>query len=187
MPDAIRSARIVHQLPGRLRMRVPGARRNHALLEQMAGFIRGLGGVERVEINPATGSVLVHYDPGRRDELAAYLPAPPEFGEAAGLAEKVEREAEFLAAHSHAAAAVVQSAHTLDRSVRVATGGLLDLKVLLPAGLAAWAFLAAGAETATPMWLSLGIFSFNSFVALHRPMPVRTAMGNDAAEPSASQ
>ena len=33
-------------------------------------------------------------------------------------------------------------------------------------------FLKAGAEISTPLWVTLGIFSFNSFVALHSHNPV---------------
>jgi cation transport ATPase len=167
---------VVHRLPGRVRIRVPGARRNGAMLEEIGEYIRGIEGVRSVEANPVTGSVLVHYDPHRHDALAEYLPAAPEFGEAAELVENIEREAEFLAAHSHTAAAVVDSARVLNRTVRRATGNVLDLKVLLPAVAAVWAFFEVGRDASTPMWFSLGIFSFNSFVTLHRPAPIRTMM-----------
>ncbi|HLI86361.1 MAG TPA: hypothetical protein VKV17_20805 [Bryobacteraceae bacterium] len=46
---------------------------------------------------------------------------------------------------------------------------MVDLKVLLPAGLAVWAFFKHGLEASTPLWVSLAIFSINSFMVLHRP------------------
>jgi hypothetical protein len=84
--------------------------------------------------------------------------------------DKVEREAEFLAEHSETALAVVKSVESLNHVIREASGNAIDLKVLVPGGLAVWAFMKAGAEVATPLWVSLAIFSFNSFVALHRPI-----------------
>lgn len=176
-------AHIAHHVPGRVRIKIPAARRNRRVLEQVSQFISALEGVHTVEPNPVTGSVVVHYDPAHRERLYQYLPAPPELGEAAEMVEKVQREAEFLAAHSHTAAAVLESARSLDGTVRQATGGLLDLKVLLPALLTAWAFFEVGIDTSTPMWVSLGIFSFNSFVMLHRPVPIRSTVVEGSEQP----
>lgn len=171
----LHGARIAHHIPGRVRIKIPAARRNRRVLDQVSQFINALEGVQSVEANPVTGSVVVHYDPAHREHLSQYLPAP-ELGEAAEMVEKVQQEAEFLAAHSHTAAALLQSAGALDGTVRQATGGLLDLKVLLPALLTVWAFFEVGIDTSTPMWVSLGIFSFNSFVMLHRPVPIRSTV-----------
>jgi hypothetical protein len=59
----------------------------------------------------------------------------------------------------------------IDAGIKWATNNSVDLKVLLPLGLALYAFAESGTEAATPLWVTLGIFSFNSFVALHRPRP----------------
>jgi hypothetical protein len=130
-----------------------------------------------VEINPGTGSILVHYDPESSHEIHSIiqeagesdlmLGGAPELTEADDIAAKIEKEAEFLAAHSEVALHVVNSVKALNREIRAATGNTVDLKVLLPAGLAVWAFMKAGAEVATPLWVTLAIFSFNSFVSLH--------------------
>jgi cation transport ATPase len=185
MSPAVPSFRVVHHLPGRIRMKIPAGRRNRRVLEQVATFIRGLDGVHQVEANPITGSVVVHYNPEHQEQLQSYLPAG--FGEGAEMIEAIEREAEFLSHHSQAAATLVESASALDKTVRRSTGGLLDLKVLLPALLAVWAFVEVGIETSTPLWVSLGIFSFNSFVVLHRSPPIRTAVLQDSEpEPSNS-
>ena len=176
----IEGARIIHHVPGRVRIRFPSARRNRVILNQIREYIEKLDGVGSVEINTTTGSIVVRYDPEKREELSAHLPAAPEFGDAAELADRIEREAEFLAAHSDTAAVLVTSARSLDRDVRRMTGGLLDLKVLLPAALAIWALFEVGIDASTPMWVSLGIFSFNSFVTLHRPPAIQhTVMVED--------
>jgi hypothetical protein len=92
---------------------------------------------------------------------------PPELTEVDALAQKIQVEAEFLSAHSNLARSMVEGVRSVDRAVKLATGNTVDLKVLLPLGLAVYSFLEAGVEVATPLWVTLGIFSFNSFVVLH--------------------
>jgi hypothetical protein len=137
-----------------------------------------------------TGSILVHYTPESQEQIESLLrdagqaqgrssapaettgdDASPELFEADELAEKIQREAEFLAAHSELAFHVVNAVKALNKQVRGATGNTVDLKVLVPAGFAVWAFFKAGAEISTPLWVTLAIFSFNSFVALHHHPP----------------
>jgi len=178
----VHGATVVHHLPGRLRVRLPRSRRDPRLLEQVRDFVQGLGGVCHVEINPVTGSILVHYRPESEEEIHrllsqastvdAFEEAPPALTEADEMAVKIEKEAEFLAAHSEVALQMVTAVKALNREIREATGNMVDMKVLLPAGLAVWAFLKAGADVATPLWVTLAIFSFHSFVALHHPTTV---------------
>jgi hypothetical protein len=55
-------ARIVHRVSGRTRIKIPSRRKDHQyfgkLIEAMANF----PGLQRVEANPLTGSVLLEYD-----------------------------------------------------------------------------------------------------------------------------
>jgi hypothetical protein len=83
------------------------------------------------------------------------------------VTEQIEEEAEFLAEHSHTARVVVDWAKDLDRGIKRATNNNLDLKIMVPLGLAAVTFLEIGAAAATPMWVTLAIFSLNHFVELH--------------------
>jgi Heavy metal associated domain 2 len=187
----IRGARVVHHIPGRLRVRLPRAQRNPRLLEELAKFCESLGGVRQVEINPTTGSLLVHYTPESHDQIRSLLRSqaegieqPPELGMADDLADKMEREADFLAAHSEVALRLVNTVKALNREVRIATDNTVDLKVLLPAALAVWAFLKHGIEASTPLWVTLTIFSFNSFVALHHPTTVHVSTHTTQVEPA---
>ena len=177
-------ARVVHHIPGRLRVKLPRASRNPALLRQLQDFVSGLGGVRQVEVNPVTGSILVHYHPESREQIeslmksagstpAGYL--PPELADAGDLANRIVAEADFLSAHSQLAQHIVNGVKALDQAVREATDNAVDLKVLLPAGLAIWAYLKSSTEAATPLWATLAIFSFNSFVSLHRPIARRAS------------
>ena len=75
------SPRIVHRLPGRLRLRVPGLKQiGHAQREWAFVWRDLLGGtpeIESVEVNPTTGSVLIRYHPDQltEAELFAFLRA----------------------------------------------------------------------------------------------------------------
>lgn len=173
---AVPGAKVVHHIPGRLRVRLPRLRRDPHLAGRLRDFFSGLGAVQKIDINPVTGSILVHYRPESHGEIQAVLRQAevlPELTEPGQLAEEIERDTEFLGAHSELAFHVVHAVKALDREIRVASGNTVDLKVLLPATLALWALTKIGAEVATPMWVTLGIFSFNSFVALHHPSPHR--------------
>lgn len=94
-----------------------------------------------------------------------------EIGEPGEVWAKIEEEANFLAAHSELARSVVDETKRLDRAVKRATDNTVDLKVLVPLGLAVVSFLYVGTDISTPLWITLGVFSFNSFVSLHPPLP----------------
>ena len=55
--------------------------------------------------------------------------------------------------------------------MKLTTGNAIDLKVLLAGGLAAYTFWEIGAEAATPMWVTLALFSLNHFAELHSGLP----------------
>src|ERR1700729_343027 len=61
------SAHIVHHIPGRLRLKVPGAKGNAVFMDQVQAALSSVDGVREIEVNPVTGSVLVHYDPDAFD------------------------------------------------------------------------------------------------------------------------
>jgi hypothetical protein len=119
-------AHITHQIPGRLRLRVPSRIRNTGYFAGLAGALSRYGGVRSVTTNPVTGSVLiVHesdaaaiFDQAQREQLLAL--APPETREV--LARRVSE-------------AVTKA----DQGVTAFTRGSLDLP-----SLGFLAFLAAG-------------------------------------------
>lgn len=173
------SARIAHHVPGRMRVRVHGAKRNPAILAGLKSRISEADGVTRVEANRDTGSLIIHYrnrSPRQFEEHLAELGQSNEtfdlaIGQAGELWAALEKEANFLAAHSELARTVVNETKRLDVAVKKATDNTVDLKVLVPLGLAVLSFMYLGTDVATPLWVSLGVFSFNSFVSLHPPLP----------------
>ena len=173
-------AHVAHQVRGRIRVRLPKARGDYAALEKVKRSISPIHGVQSVDVNPATGSVVVEYDANQHADFPSVLArhaeannlftlTPPHISEVDEAVETIEKEAEFLAEHSEAARTVVEFFKRANQEVKRATNNQLDLQVLLPLGLAVYAFLRLEADVATPLWVTLGIFSFNSFVSLHHP------------------
>jgi len=169
---------IVHSCRGRVRMKVPAAKGDEALLEQIRQTVLAVPGVTEVSVNPQTGSVIMHYDQHTHDDFHQHLAhcckdhhlevcREPALSEVDEMARQIETEAKYLAEHSEAARVVVDFFTSVDRQVKVATGNAVDLKVLLPLGLAVVTFMELGLEAATPIWLTLGLFSLNHFVEMH--------------------
>lgn len=160
-------------------MRVPSAKGNQAALEVIQRSLSGLKGVNEVEINESIGSITIHYDPrlhadfsqqlaaGSSTQEVVSVHAPPCLADMKEVPEMLEREAEFLSQHSHTAKAIVDWMKALDTGIKQVTGNAVDLKVMAPLAVAVAVFMELGVAAATPVWLTLGLFSFNHFVELH--------------------
>jgi Heavy metal associated domain 2 len=180
---------IAHQVPGRVRMKIPAGKGNPDLLKQISEVFGAIPGIEQITVNPTTGSVVLHYDADRHDEFhgtfnehyAAHGAANRSaagHGAANGalrgadteldkLTSSIEAEAEFLASHSHSARAVVDFVKKIDREIKMATNNTVDLKILFAAGIIAFTVLEVGATAATPVWVTLAIFTVNHFIEMH--------------------
>ena len=170
---------VAHQVPGRVRMKVASAKGNPELLKQIGETFGTIPGMERVSVNPATGSVVLHYDTDRHDEFHGGLErhyhsagvqccSPPNT-EIDVLANKIADEADFLAQNSLSAKAVVDIFKKLDREIKLASGNMVDLKIVLALGIIGITVLEVGATTATPIWLTLTIFTVNHAIEMHQP------------------
>ena len=166
---------VAHQVPGRLRMKVPAAKGNPQMLQQIAETFAAIPGIERITVNPATGSLVIHYDSDRHDEFhghfhrhvgeaSGYRPPATEIDE---IARKIEEEAEYLARHSESARAVVDFFKKFDREVRAASDNTVDLKIVLAVGIIGFTVLEVGAAAATPVWVTLTLFALNHVIEMH--------------------
>jgi hypothetical protein len=180
-------AHVAHHTKGRLRIRVPSAKNNPEALEEIKRSLAPVPGVCEVTVNEAIGTVTVLYDPAKHVDFHGHLAAaegshqevlhveaPPPLApmsEVDEAVEMLEREAEFLSSHSHSAKVLFDGLRRFDIELKKATDNNVDLKVLAPLGLAVYAFMELGFEAATPVWLTLGLFSFNHFVTLHTQTP----------------
>jgi hypothetical protein len=187
---------IAHQVPGRIRMKIPSAKGDPALLEEIQKTFSAIPGIEQVVVNPETGSVVLRYDADRHDDFHAgfthrfnehhaghgHAHHRPPSNEIDALASKIADEAEFLADHSDAARAVVDFCRRCDREIKVATGNTMDLKMVLCVGLVGFMIFEVGAAAATPVWVTLTLFGLNHFIEMQSELAesTRAAEGNAA-------
>ena len=161
---------VAHQVPGRIRMKVPAAKDNPELLEQIKQTFSVIPGIDHVTVNPTTGSVVLHYDTDRHHEFHGHLHHhtgghyKPPTTEIDSLATKIEEEAQYLAEHSHTAKVVVDFFKQFDQQIKVASGNVVDLKIVLAGGIAAFTIFEVGASAATPVWVTLSIFALNHMI-----------------------
>ena len=172
-----------------MRIRVPSAKGDPEALEEIKRSLSPIPGVSEVIVNDAIGTITVHYDPKQHIDFHRHLHeaegshqemlqmSPPPSKEAGPISEvdeameMLEKEAEFLSSHSHSAKILFGMLRDFDAGLKKATNNNIDLKVVAPLGLAVYAFMQLGFEAATPVWLTLGVFSFNHFVTLHTQTP----------------
>lgn len=124
------AARISHFTPRRLRIKVPEKRRDRAFFDSVAEHLATWDSVERVETNPLTASVLIHFSEPERLFLEAA---------AKNDLFDVDLDAAFAdSSEPVATQAAVQSFQTADHALRRWTKNEIDLRgvlfVLLLAG-----------------------------------------------------
>lgn len=170
---------IVSHAPGRMRVRLRQDHRDPATLEQIEQAIGSRSGVTSVSTDARTGSVLVHYDhlTLAKDDVTSMLldvgvVALDLLGaEDAAEALGEERADRGVAPHSTGATGILDAVTDLDHRISRLTGGKLDLKLLVPAGLGLLAL-----RQVTTNGLGLGQvpgyvllwYTFDSFYKLHQ-------------------
>ena len=171
--------KIEHQVPGRVRMKIPAGKGNPELLKEISEVFGVIPGIEEITVNPITGSVVLHYDADRHEEFhgsfrehyQAHTATNRELRgadtELDKLTSSIEAEAEFLAKHSHSARAVVDFVKKLDREIKIATNNTVDLKIIFATGIIALTVFQVGPTAATPVWVTLAIFTVNHFIEMH--------------------
>ncbi len=181
--------KIEHQVPGRVRMKIPAGKGNPDLLKQVSETFAVIPGIEHVTVNPTTGSVVLFYDVDRHDEFhGTFRGHYQEHGGGSGipamhgadteldkLTSSIEAEAEFLASHSHTARAVVDFVKKIDHEIKLATNNNLDLKIVFAVGIICLTVFEVGATAATPVWVTLAIFTVNHFIQMHEQQNLKAA------------
>ena len=56
-----------------------------------------------------------------------------------------------------------------DKQIKVASGNVVDLKIVLAAGIAGFTIFEVGASAATPVWVTLSIFALNHMIQANMP------------------
>lgn len=176
---AIKGIRVVHAMPGRVRLKVDKVKGDPAFAHQAQAKLAQMPGIKKVEAHPLTGSVLVHYDAAALladGALAAltdgFSELFPEIG-AGALTLGLDSMIGHLAAGGagecpRTATTLIGSLSAINDKVAQVTGGL-DLKLLIPMTLL---FLGARSlwtakKAPVPAWYDFLWFGFSSFVLMN--------------------
>jgi copper chaperone CopZ len=175
---------VVHHTPGRTRLRVAQAHRTPRVIGELEATLRTVPGVQRVETNVATGSILLTHDRNAiaEEDISKALDAatslaldmvPPRFRNEASLE------------MSDLARGIAATFKTIDLRVAQATDGWIDLKMLVPVLLlgaaVAQATVAEGAWAAVPPYV-LAYYAFDTFIKFHgSPAAIRLAPNPSAS------
>jgi hypothetical protein len=165
----------VHALPGRLRFRYRPLRGDAD--ETRAGAIADAlvraPGVRDVSVTPATGSVVVVFDPERvaPARLTRLLQETTRAERVCALGEDAPSRPPVPREPSKLALAAARFFEEINEDVRSATDGQADLATLMPVGFVGLgiAEVAASRELPAPPWWSLFWWSFRSFLSLNDP------------------
>jgi len=179
-------ATLASATPGRVRVRLHRVARHPHLVRQVQERMQDRGGVTRVEANPSTGSVVVHYDQNALngdDVLGLLQDCGVVFG---ALSEEPSIEDIFLG-RTPASHHIVEAVGDLDRRLLRLTGHKLDLRLLFPASL-----FALGLRQAVVQGLGLADipayvllwYAFDSFWKMNHESPRKTPAMAQAAEGS---
>ena len=165
------NVQVAHSVPGRIRLKVPNVKENPELVDQIKQMFNAIPGIEEVTVNPTTGSVVLHYDTDHHDAFHGHLEKHhtggherPPTNEIDALASRIEQEAEYLAEHSHTARVIVDYFKHFDEGIKLATGNVVDLKIVLALGIAGFTIFEVGASAATPVWVTISIFALNHMI-----------------------
>ncbi|MFZ0613734.1 MAG: HMA2 domain-containing protein [Desulfobacterales bacterium] len=65
----------LHNVPGRLRVKIPSLKHQHYKARKVESLFESREGIERVQVNPLTGSLTIGYDPEQTgvDQLLTVL------------------------------------------------------------------------------------------------------------------
>jgi hypothetical protein len=149
---------VVHDIPGRLRLRLPRG----TTTAELAAVVSRQPGVLDCRWAGRTRSLLIQYQPGVTspsallEAVAAHSGAPARPGSGPAPAASVSRPP--------LAGAIATSLAELDRGVARATRGVLDLRLLFPLALAGWALREILRGQAGPLawssalWYAHGLF-----------------------------
>jgi copper chaperone CopZ len=112
---------LVHSAPGRCRFKIPDKRHDAAYFQDLKAKLQNMGGVERIDINPLTASVLIGFDSSQIQVQA--------------LSEQLQAADYFELSDSMPTQTVWQRASSgldrFDHMLQESTSGQIDFKSLL--------------------------------------------------------
>jgi hypothetical protein len=154
------SALVVHDIPGRLRLRLPPG----AAADGLHAAVTALPGVRACAWSPRTRSLLVLYDPEETDRETIVAAVAHAGGLSVAPAPDAPPTALAVEPGATLALGVRQLFGEVDQRVQRASRGLIGLGSLLPVALIGWALTEVVRGRATPLrwssavWYAHGLF-----------------------------
>jgi len=184
---------VVHFLPGRVRVKLPGLKGSTALAREVQYTLVAIDGIQHVEVSPITGSVLVLYDPGMAESFtleslkAEAVSSLTALADALGLSledidmDELQRWLHATRNGTHPGtpgelgSGVGMLLSSVNAGVAQTTSSLGDLRTLIPLTLCFLGFrsLLLTEQLAFPSWYDYLWFAFGTYVALNPTRPVR--------------
>lgn len=115
----------LHEVPGRLRIKLPELRRNDELADELQRELNSLYGVESTMVNTVTGSVIVHHDAEiiGSGSILAFLASEKYIDLSRAVSS--EKHTEKILAHAGRAVSKALLGLALDRAFRGSPIGIL--------------------------------------------------------------
>jgi hypothetical protein len=163
----MQSTQVVSSIPGRTRFKVPQHRRNEEDMARIASGMQKHSGVQSVEYNTRTGSILVHHDTQQslNDIKDIMKDLGVAFADITGTSDLIP-----LNGKSDQKADISTVLYDLNQRVVNATNGIVDLRFVLPLGLAGLGILQLltfGLQLEVIPWYVLIYFAIDSFIRLN--------------------
>jgi copper chaperone CopZ len=169
-PERPLIVRIVHASPGRIRAKVPREAFDSPQLRQAEDALLAVDGVQSVKRKPAASSVLVSYDPAVTTVPALFAALADRNVTIVAPDDEPERSPGRGGSRSTVARWLATPFQQSDRKLGEATDHTIDVRTLLPIGLAALAAreVLSGRAHMAP-WYTLAWWAFDSYLKLQRP------------------
>jgi hypothetical protein len=166
--------RVMHEVPGRVRFRLPWLHRVPEQATPLAERLAAIEGMREVAVRARTGSVLCVFDPEQLDRARIHevLKSTTGAERVLGREERALEVGQVIAPLDGApvARATVRAFRELNADVIAAFGGRIDLPSLAVLG-----FLVAGASEVVatrklpmPPWFNLSWWAFRMFMTLEK-------------------
>ncbi|MGH1396278.1 MAG: HMA2 domain-containing protein [Trichormus sp.] len=162
------STKIVSDTPGRLRLRIAHAHRQPDTMQHIANTLEAKPNVQQVRTNLDHGSIVIKHD-DTKTSLENVLATLKDLGIIF---------AEITEGNTEAATNVASAVVDLNKRVKQATEGVVDIRFLFPLGLSILAvrqLIIKGLQFEIIPWYVLAWYSFDSFIKLHGITPQKSS------------
>lgn len=160
---------VVSSVPGRTRFRVPTHHRNEHDMNRVATRLQDSAGVCNVEYNLKTGSILVNHEhhEGKLEDIKDVM---RDLGVVFASVTEAGELVHIGGGESQEGLGLPDAVYDLNLRLREATGGIIDLRFVLPLALAwlgVFQYMSYGLQFELIPWYVLFYFAIDTFIKLN--------------------